>query len=121
MDEDDFEGWKVCWMTNLNFYETISKPLKCIVCDETYSYPQNTRRSCFWFEGTRCSAGHSQAVRSETEETSSPGVCATCDLNFMFDVVKSRRICRREGCRRVVRVHQAQVMNRLAHDQDLFE
>jgi hypothetical protein len=121
MDDDDFEAWKLCWHANLLFHKRVTNPQKCILCSEIYSYVKDTRRSAFWFEATRCSAGHRQATQTETQGTPSLGVCATCDQRYMLDVVKGKHICRREGCRRIVRVHEAEVREKLVCDKVLLE
>jgi hypothetical protein len=120
MDDDDFADWQVCWRVNLFYHKRTIKPQKCIVCDETYTYAEDARRSAFWLDATRCSAGHRQALLSELK-TTGLGVCATCDQNYMFNLLKGEYICRREGCRRIVRVHEAEVKDRLASDQPLFQ
>src|SRR4051812_3254059 len=107
MDDDDFSAWKICWQVNLLFHKRVSaKPQKCIVCSQTNPPAIETLRSSFWVEATRCSAGHRQVTYSETQLPYSLGVCAVCDQKYMLDVVKGKHGCRREGCRRVVQIHE---------------
>ena len=114
MDEDDFDDWKTCWQVNLLFHKRISsKTLKCIVCSATSPVVNGSMRSMFWVEATRCSAGHRQVTPPETQLPYTLGVCAVCDQNYMLDVVKGKNGCRREGCRRAVRVHEAKVHAKL--------
>lgn len=122
MDENDFVGWKTCWQVNLLFHKRISsKPLKCIVCSATSPVVNGSMRSMFWVEATRCSAGHRQITPPETQLPYTLGVCAGCDQNYMLDVVKGKHGCRREGCRRAVRVHEAEVQKKLWSNPGLLE
>ena len=121
MDHSDFADWQLCWQANLVFHKRITKPQKCILCSEVQNYVNDTRRSSFWLEATRCSAGHRQATQIETQGTPSLGVCATCDQMYMFDIIKGKHTCRREGCRRTVRVHEAELRERLVSDKALLE
>lgn len=120
MDNDDFKDWQICWRANLWFHSLVKNPKKCIVCSEIASYAPGTRRSTFWLDATRCSAGHRQATSAETQATPGLGVCATCDTMYMFDVIHGKRICRREGCRRAVRIHEAAINEKLASDEMLL-
>jgi hypothetical protein len=40
---------------------------------------------------------------------------------YMLDIVKGKQKCRRDGCRRIVRVHEAELSERLVHDRELLE
>ncbi|PVH83268.1 hypothetical protein DL98DRAFT_616638 [Cadophora sp. DSE1049] len=122
MDEEDFAAWKTCWQVNLLFHKRVSsKPLKCIVCSSVNPDANGSMRSTFWVEATRCSAGHRQVTFSETQLPYTLGVCAGCDQNYMLDVVKGKHGCRREGCRRAVRVHEAEVHAKLWSDPELLQ
>ncbi|KAH7391544.1 hypothetical protein BKA64DRAFT_644835 [Cadophora sp. MPI-SDFR-AT-0126] len=122
MDENDFPAWKTCWQVNLLFHKRVSsKPLKCIVCSKTNTEADGSLRSTFWVEATRCSAGHRQVTFSETQLPYALGICAICDQNYMLDVVKGKHGCRREGCRRAVRVREAEVHVKLESDSDLLQ
>jgi hypothetical protein len=39
----------------------------------------------------------------------------------MLDVVRGKHRCRREGCRRIVRIHEVEVKEKLASDKVLLE
>jgi hypothetical protein len=121
MDPNDLKDWQLCWHANLLFHKCVTKPQKCIVCSEIHNYADDTRRSTFWLDATRCSAGHRQATQIETRGTPNLGVCATCDQMYMFDVVKGKHTCRREGCRRIVSVHELSLREKLESDKVLLE
>ena len=121
MDDNDFRDWQLCWQANLAFHKRVTKPQKCIVCSEVQNYTDDTRRSAFWLEATRCSAGHRQATQVESQSTPSLGVCASCDHMYMFDMVRGKHTCRRGRCRRTVRVHEAELREKLEFDKVLLE
>ena len=121
MDHNDFVDWQVCWHANLLFHKRVIKSQKCILCSEVHNYANNTRRSSFWLDATRYSAGHRQATQIETQGTPSLGVCATCDQMYMFDIVKGKHTCSREGCRRLIRVNEAELREKLISDKVLLE
>ncbi|KAG4441754.1 hypothetical protein IFR05_002745 [Cadophora sp. M221] len=122
MDDEDFSAWKICWQVNLLFYKRVSeKPQKCIVCSQSKADTTGTLRSSFWVEATTCSGGHRQVISSETQLAYSLGVCATCDQKYMLDVVKGKHRCRRDDCRRIVRVHEGEIQRKLEADAILLE
>ncbi|KAF8847813.1 hypothetical protein BDZ45DRAFT_754513 [Acephala macrosclerotiorum] len=104
MDPDDFADWQLCWQANLLFHKRVTKSQKCIVCSEAQDYANNTRRSSFWLDATRCLAGHRQATQIETQGTPCLGVCATCDQMYMLDIV-----------------HEVELRERLESDKALLE
>jgi len=121
MDAEDFVDWQLCWRVNLFFYKPVTKSLNCIPCSKSFNYAVcDTQRSSFWLDGTRCSLGHRQTTQVESQANTSLGICATCDQMYMLDLLKGRYTCRREGCRRTVRVHEAEVKQILASDQVLL-
>jgi hypothetical protein len=121
MDDDEFDAWKICWAANLLFHNVVTDSQKCIVCSQINSCYLETRRSSFWLEATQCSAGHRQATKNEMQRTPRPGICATCDLKYMLDVVKGKHTCRVERCRRGLRVHEAVVKEKLASERKIME
>jgi hypothetical protein len=112
MEDEEFEDWKICWEANLAFHTLEDGPQKCIICSQTTTYSNNTFRSTFWQANT-CSAGHKQAMLGQAGPGTVLGVCATCDQDFMLNVVKGKHICRMEGCRRPVRVNMAVIKEKL--------
>jgi hypothetical protein len=118
MTDEDFEAWKICWQVNIAFHIPIQQPQTCIVCSQVLEYGNGIRRSVFWLDGTRCSAGHGQAKREEVEGAVGLGVCGTCDQTYTLDVVMGKIKCRRTPCRRTVRVHKAEVQRVLNHPLD---
>lgn len=121
MDDNDFSDWKLCWQVNLLFHEPVTNIQKCIVCSGVHDYTNYARRSTFWLDITRCTTGHRQATQVEVQGTPSLGVCAICDQMYLFDIVNGKYKCRREGCRRIVRVHEGELRQRLAHDNVLLK
>jgi hypothetical protein len=122
MDAEDFSDWQLCWRVNLLFHKPVTKPLNCIACSKIFNYAVcDTQRSSFWVDGTRCSVGHRQTTQIESQANPSLGICATCDQNYMLDLLKGKYFCRREGCRRTVRVHEAEVKKVLACDHELVK
>ncbi|KAF1993728.1 hypothetical protein P154DRAFT_57690 [Amniculicola lignicola CBS 123094] len=121
MDGEDFEAWTICWRANLWFHQTISKPLRCVECDETFTYPQDSHHSRFWVRATRCSAGHRQATTAEAHGETDMGVCSTCDQSYVLEVVKGKKECRREGCRRVVSVNEAEIKRAIGSDDETLQ
>jgi len=123
MDDEDFKAWEVCWKANILFHQLITEELKCIVCDQVggEATASTAWRSFFWIEAMTCSAGHRQATRAELEENPRLGVCGTCDQRYLFDVIKGKHKCRREGCRRTTRIREPEVRERLASDKVLSE
>lgn len=65
--------------------------------------------------------GHRQTTQIESQADPSLGICATCDQMYMLDLLKRKYTCRREGCRRTVRVYEAEVKQMLASDQVLLK
>ncbi|KAF2478155.1 uncharacterized protein BDR25DRAFT_365224 [Lindgomyces ingoldianus] len=121
MNGEDFQAWTICWKANIWFHRPISKPLKCVECDETFTYPQDSHHSNFWLEATRCSVGHRQATTAEMQGETCVGVCSTCDQNYVLDVVKGKKECRREGCRRMIRVNEATIKRMIGSDDETLE
>ncbi|KAH8890395.1 hypothetical protein GQ53DRAFT_842164 [Thozetella sp. PMI_491] len=127
MDDDEqgeIEDWKACYEISLIFQARPSPWQKCINCSKVNRYAGDVFRSTFW-TATRCHAGHSQARPEETRGgTNTPqlGVCGSCDKDYVFNVVKGKLTCRRDNCRRVVRVNKAAVRSVLSApaDQDLL-
>ena len=115
MNEEDFEAWKTCWKANLWFYRASIEPLNCISCDNTQDFSSGSAHSTFWMEATRCSAGHRQVSPNETSEEANLGVCSSCDQNYIFEIVTGKKSCRREGCRRTVRVNESEVRLRIGN------
>lgn len=111
----DFEAWKVCWEVNLAFYEPLEGGLTCLVCQKVNSYGQGTNRSEIWM-ATRCGSGHGQG-NIPVHPGTTLGVCAKCDLYFLLNVLNGKYTCRREGCRRLIRVHETAVRKRLDKSQ----
>ncbi|KAM7207858.1 hypothetical protein V8F20_001900 [Naviculisporaceae sp. PSN 640] len=110
-DLKDFEAWKVCWEVNLAFYEPLIGSLTCLVCRKATDYGLGTHRSTLW-TATRCGSGHGQG-NLWVEPGTSLGVCQKCDLDFLLNVLKGKYTCRREGCRRLIRVNEVAVRKRL--------
>jgi hypothetical protein len=122
MDAEDFADWQLCWRVNSLFYKPVTKSLNCIPCSKIFNYEVcDTRRSSFWVDGTRCSVGHRQMTQIESQANPSLGICATCDQMYMLDLLKGKYTCRREGCRRTVRVQEAEVKQMLASDHLLLK
>jgi len=121
MGDDNFEDWKITWEANLGFHTRISGSLKCIICGTVNDYPEDTRRSNFWLDGTRCSAGHRQATSAETKEDPQLGVCASCDQDFILKVLTGKIQCRREGCGRMMRLNELAVRSKLSYDPELMK
>lgn len=121
MSDDNFEDWKITWEANLAFHLPISQALKCIICNDVKKYPEDTHRSIFWLDGTRCSVGHRQATITEMREDLVPGVCASCDQDFMLKVLTGKVECRRKGCRRIMRLNELEVRSTLLYDPALLK
>ncbi|KAM7218488.1 hypothetical protein V8F06_006092 [Rhypophila decipiens] len=114
-DLKDFEAWKVCWEVNLAFYEPLRGKLTCLVCKKVHDYGQGINRSTLWM-ATRCGSGHGQG-NIAVQPGTSLGICAKCDLDFLLNVLKGKYKCRREGCRRMIRVNEGVVFKRLNKSQ----
>jgi len=109
IQDDDFDAWKTCWEVNLLFYRPASGPQTCVVCLQTNDYGPGVRRSTFWM-ATRCLAGHGQGILDQgAPPGSSPGICAKCDQDFLLNLLKGKHGCKREGCRRLIRINEAMV------------
>ncbi|KAL2065985.1 hypothetical protein VTL71DRAFT_2056 [Oculimacula yallundae] len=105
MDDEDFEGWKICWRINLLFHAVIVKTQFCILCEKVTAVGNKPMRSTFWRDATRCSSGHGQRWNNESQNNLEPGICAECDQSYVFDTVKGKHICRIDGCRRTLRIN----------------
>lgn len=115
--DEAFEAWTLCWRINLLFYAPITKRLQCVSCSQETSYPVGSQRSLFWSRATRCTAGHGQSIGTEiSADEIRPGVCSSCDQNYMLEVVKGSITCRKEGCRRVVRINRSVVSEKVESD-----
>lgn len=112
-DQDEFESWKICWEANLAFFELADGPQTCLVCSTTKTYPPGTYRSTVW-TAVRCWSGHGQADFDKCAPDASPGICPKCDQDFLLDVLRGKHHCRREGCRRLVRVNEGVFRKKLA-------
>jgi hypothetical protein len=107
MEDDDFEDWTVCQLVNECFYEQPSIPRLCILCSSVTRPDDGRCLSTFW-KLTSCWGGHDQGPSAPEEPAEiEPGVCAACDLYFVLNVVKGTLQCRREGCRRSIRLNVA--------------
>jgi len=118
-DHDDpeqkkFLPWAICWEVNLAFYERADGPQTCLVCSKTNDYGPDIYRSTFW-TAIRCWSGHGQGNYDECDAGAGPGICAKCDQDFLLSVLNAERKCRREGCRRLVRINEGLVRKRLAN------
>lgn len=118
--QDDFEAWKTCWEVNLLFYKPARGPQTCVACRQTNDYGPGIRRSTFWM-ATRCLAGHGQGTLDILDKrrpvppggSSSPGICAKCDQDFILEILKGKYGCKREGCRRLIRINEGMVRQAL--------
>jgi hypothetical protein len=121
MDDEELRAWKTCWRANLWLYQSISEPLRCVACDKTYNHHHPRFHSNFWVEATRRSVGHLLMTVTETSEDLCLGVCQTCDQNYVLDVVTGKRCCRRDGCRRVVRINEIEVELKVGNTDGVLE
>ncbi|ORY11830.1 hypothetical protein BCR34DRAFT_564736 [Clohesyomyces aquaticus] len=121
MNDEDFSAWTTCWKANLYFYREAPGPLTCISCSSTQDASDGNMHSSFWMEATRCLAGHRQVSATETSEDTNLGVCSTCENDFVFDIVTGKKVCRREGCRRLVRVNESEVKIRIGNADGVLD
>lgn len=118
MDIVEAEPRAICDEVNLRFRRSSKKKISCIVCssiDDGFAM-----RSNFWIQATYCSAGHRQATFVELGRYPKLGLCEKCNYTYVFGVLNRKYTCRREGCRRIVRVDEAAVREKLSLDKNLL-
>ena len=106
----DLDLWRLCAVMNVIFSHRLIKPLRCIVCAKTSEPAVNAAvpatHSRFWCDAVRCAAGHrqdnEQQQPSNGETARIIGVCSACEHGFVVEILKGRRKCAIEGCRRTL-------------------
>jgi len=107
------EEWIICSEISVALMREVSGRRKCIVCEEVILCGNGEFRSEFWLF-TRCLGGHCQRTPDEARSNIGMMVCKKCDKDFVFKVVKGQRTCRRQNCRRAVRVSESRIKSKLA-------
>jgi len=113
MTLEHIEERAICRRVNIHFRKTIINPPEktiytCFVCKRV-SIPVTNRWTTIW-EAARCWAGHGQGERGPRGLA---GLCRSCDVKFIHDTAKGRRLCTRGLCRRTVYLNEGALCNRL--------
>lgn len=88
--------------------------LQCLVCEEVSPASQMSE---FWKSGVSCPNGHPQEIEVDAASQSrvKPGVCSSCEMQFVLEVLDGDMQCRAAGCRKYLKIDSEAITERVHH------
>ncbi|KAH8654592.1 hypothetical protein BGZ60DRAFT_532960 [Tricladium varicosporioides] len=120
MDDDDFEGWTICWEVNKRFQvqrkHSTSYDCVCVGCNRRTQTWSSKYRSEFPSLAVQCFEGHLKWMKGTEAD-----ICGRCNQDFTLKVSSRSQRCAIDGCRRLLIVDEDVVRKRLESNAELLK